>query len=126
QRRLHSAGSRGLQRKLRRIQPQVHAGSDFSPKLEIVIIQKYHRHGFTQRLLGMKNTPNNVFPAAIVRMRLPGINNLEVPGILGHLPQTIEVGKDQVSALVSGSAARETDRENLGIKFEPGLLANGL
>src|SRR5260370_42386179 len=59
-------------------------------------------------------------------MRLAGINDLEVAGGLGNLPKAIEIGQDQVGALVSRCAARKTDREGIGIKLKAGLLANRL
>src|SRR5713101_4016285 len=74
----------------------------------------------------MEYPANNVFPAAIIRMRLAGINNLELAGVLGNLPETIEIGQDQVGALVSCCAARETDRESLRLKLEASLLAHRL
>src|SRR5712692_8634164 len=74
----------------------------------------------------MEYPTNNVFPAAIIRMCLAGINNLELAGVLGNLPETIEIGQDQVGALVSCCAARETDCESFGIKLEASLLAHRL
>src|SRR5260370_33358651 len=74
----------------------------------------------------MEYPANNVYPAAIIRMRLAGINNLELAGVLGNLPETIEIGQDQVGALVSCCAARETDRESLRLKREARLLAHRL
>src|SRR5712664_1433511 len=74
----------------------------------------------------MEYPANDVLPAAIIWMRLAGINDLEMAGVLGNLPETIEIGQDQVGALVSRCAARETDREGFGIKLEAGLLANRL
>jgi len=45
--------------------------------------------------------------ASIIRMRLAGINNLEVAGVLGNLPEPVEIGQDQVARLYPVCAARE-------------------
>jgi len=55
-------------------------------------------------------------------MRLAGIHDLEVTGVLGNLPETIEIGQDQVGALVSRCAARKTDREGSGSNLRPVFL----
>src|SRR5205807_1768195 len=112
--------------KLRRVEPEVHAGSHFPAQLKIVIIEENHRHRFSQRFFRLEDSANDVLSAAIIRMRLAGINNLEGARVLDNLPETIEIRQDEVGALVSCGAARETDGENLGIKLEPGLLANRL
>src|SRR5205823_14137235 len=57
-------------------------------------------------------------------MRLTGIDNLEVTGVFGNLAQAIEVGKNQVRALVTRGAPGETDRKNLGVQMEARLLAD--
>src|SRR5260370_461537 len=126
QRRFHATRAGSLERKLRRIEPQVHAGSNLPAKLEIVIVKENHRHCPPQRFFRLKNPSDNVLSSAIIRVRLAGKDNLELAGILGNLPQTIEISKDQVGALVSGCAARETDCKNLRIKLEAGLQANRL
>src|SRR5438093_10947435 len=59
-------------------------------------------------------------------MGLAGVDNLEMSRVLGNLPEPIEIGQDQVGALVSRRTARETDREDFGIELEPGLLTNRL
>src|SRR5256885_5644711 len=55
---------------------------------------------------------NNVFPTSVIGMRLTGIDNLEVTGVFGNLAQAIEVGKNQVRALVTRGAPGETDRKS--------------
>src|SRR5713226_2745064 len=126
QRGLHAAGAGSLERKLRRIEPEVHAGSHFSAELEIVVVEEDHWHRFPQRFFRLENPAYDVLPAAIIRMRLAGINDLEVAGVLGNLPETIEIGQDQLGAFVARCAARETDGENLEVKLEASLLANRL
>ncbi len=126
QRRLHAAGSGSFQRKLRRVQPQVHAGRDLTANFEIVFVQKNHGHIFAQRFFGVKDAPDDVFASVVVRMRLAGENNLKFSSALGDLAQAIEVGKNQVGALVSGGAPREADGERIGLEAEPGLLSHGL
>src|SRR5206468_2134542 len=74
----------------------------------------------------MENPANDVLPAGIIRMRLTSIDNLERSGVLGNLPETIEIGQYQISALVSCCTSSETYREHFGIKLEAGLLANRL
>src|SRR5437016_11167204 len=91
QRGLHAAGAGGLQRKLWRVEPKVHAGSYFSTEIEIVVVKENHRHGFPQRFLRVENPAYDVLPAGIVRMRLAGINDLKGAGILGNLPETIKI-----------------------------------
>src|SRR5260370_8260644 len=126
QRGFHSAGAGSLERKLRRVEPEVHAGSYLSAKLEIVVVEENHGHGFPQRFFRMENPPNYVFPTGIIRVGLAGIDNLEMAGILDNLPETIEIGQDQVAALVSRCAPPQTNPESLTIKFQPRLLPNRL
>src|SRR5882724_6542023 len=100
-----------LQRKLWRVEPQVHTRSNFSAKIHVVVVQENHGHRFSQRLLRVKNAPNNVLPTSIVGVSFARIDNLEVAGVLGNLPETIKIGQDQVGTLVSRRAARKTNRE---------------
>src|SRR5207249_1178167 len=126
QRRLHTAGAGSLQRKLWCVKPNVHSGSDLSAKLEIVIVKEHDRDSFAQGFFRVENPANDVLPAGIIRMGLAGVDNLEMSRVLGNLPESIEIGQDQVGALVSRRTARETDREDFGIELEPGLLTNRL
>src|SRR6266480_3907520 len=95
-------------------------------ELQIVVVEENHGYCFPQRFFRLENPANDVLPASIIRMRLAGINNLEVAGVLGNLPEPGKIGQDQVGALVSRCAARKPDGESLGIKLEAGLLANRL
>src|SRR6266403_2519347 len=124
QRGLHAAGAGSFERKLRRVEPEVHAGSYLPAELKIVVVEENHGYCFPQRFFRLENPANDVLPASIIRMRLAGINNLEVAGVLGNLPEPVEIGQDQVGALVSCCAARKPDGESLGIELEAGLLAN--
>src|SRR5258708_33701824 len=117
-------GGKGVERKLGGWEPEVQARSCLPAKMEIVIVEENHGHRFPQRFFRLENPANDVLPAPVIRMRLAGINDLEVAGVLSNLPETIEIGQDQVCALVSCSTARETDREGLGIKLEAGLPAD--
>jgi len=47
-----------------------------------------------------------------------------VAGVLGNLTETIEIGKNQVGALVSGCAARKTDGETSGSNLRPVFSRN--
>ncbi len=72
----------------------------------------------------MKDPANDVFPAAIIGMRLARINNLELAGVLGNLPEPVKIGQDQVGTFVARGAARKTDREGFMIKFQSRFLAH--
>src|SRR6266568_6021880 len=124
QRRFHPACARRLERKLRRVQPKVHAGSNFSAHFEVVIIQEYNRDRLPQRFFCVKDAANDVLPSSVIRMRFACINNLEGARVLGNLPQAVEVGEDEIRALISGGTPRKTNGENFGIELETCLRAN--
>ena len=94
QRRFHSAGAAGFQRKLRRIQPQVHAGGNFSAHFHVVVVQKYDLHGSFQRFFCAENFPDQFFSAAIIGMRFTGKYNLKFPDVLGNFAQTVQIGQE--------------------------------
>src|SRR6202008_3848328 len=77
-----------------------------------------------QGLLGVKDSADDVFAATIVRMCLAGEDDLELPAGLGDLPQTIQVRKNQIRALVARGASRETNGERFRVQTEAGLLAH--
>src|ERR1700757_1260025 len=93
---LHAAGSGSLQRKLRRIEPQVHSRSNLPAEVHVVVVEENYGHGFPQRFLRVIDPPDNIFPASIVGVSFARIDDLEVAGVLGNLPETIEVSQDQV------------------------------
>src|SRR5207249_11908561 len=117
QRRLHTAGAGSLQRKLWCVKPNVHSGSDLSAKLEIVIVKEHDRHSFAQGFFRVENPANDVLPTGIIRVGLAGVDNLEVSRVLGNLPEPIEIGQDQVGALVSCCTSCETNCKSLRIKL---------
>jgi len=101
--------------KLRRVEPEVHSGSYLPAKLEIVIVEENHVHHFPQRFFRLENPPNDVLPAPVIRMRLAGIHDLEVTGVLGNLPETIENrARIRSARLYPVARRRNTDREGSG------------
>ena len=118
ERRLHAAGAGSLQRKLRRVEPQIHTGSHFPTQFEVVIIQKHNGNIFPQRFFRLVNTANDVFAARVIGVRFAGKNNLKMASIFRNLAQAIEVGQDEVGALVAGGAACEANRKYLRIQME--------
>src|SRR5213079_3009342 len=49
QRGLHAAGAGSFERKLRRVEPEVHAGSYLPAELKIVVVEENHGYCFPQR-----------------------------------------------------------------------------
>src|SRR5215467_4626542 len=57
-------------------------------------------------------------------MSLAGINDLKLAGVLRNLAQAIEVGKNQVRALVARGAPSKANRKHFWVQMETGLLAD--
>jgi len=78
---LHAAGARKASKgNLRRVEPEVHAGSYLPAKLEIVIVEETTGTIFRSAFLRLENPAMMSFPAPVIRMRLAGIHDLEVAG----------------------------------------------
>src|SRR5208337_4453371 len=75
--RLHSACSRGLERILRCVEPQIASGSKVSSQFHVVVIQKNDRNSLLQRFFRFKNALDNLFTTRVLRMSFSGIDNLE-------------------------------------------------
>src|SRR5207237_9036937 len=71
-----------------------------------------------QRFFRLVNTANDVFAARVIGVRFAGKNNLKMASIFRNLAQAIEVGQDEVGALVAGGAACEANRKYLRIQME--------
>src|SRR5712671_4424309 len=104
---------------------QIDAGSDLAAHFHVVLVEKNNGNGFTQRLLGLKNSADNVLAAAILRMGLAGVNDLKFSRSLSNLAQAVQVREDQVGALVSSGAAGEADGKSVRIKGQACFLADG-
>src|SRR4029077_1024242 len=75
-----------------------------------------------QSFLSLKNMFNDGFSTCVMGMRFAGVNNLKRPRIFCDLTQAIQVGENQISALVAGGPTSKSDGEFSGIKFDTGFL----
>src|SRR5690348_15837362 len=105
ERRFHAARSGGFERKLRRVEPKVHARSHLATELEVVLVQENDGNSFPKRLLRLENVSDDVLAARVVRMSFAGVDNLELTRVFGDQPQTVEIGQEQVRAFVTGGPA---------------------
>src|SRR5580704_10909619 len=121
----HAACAGGFERKLRRVEPKIYAGSDFAAEVEIVLVEEDNGHGLAQRLLRMEDSPDNILASAVVGMRLARVDDLEMSCVLGDLAQAVQIRKDQVRALVARGAPSKTDCEDLFVQTETGFFAHG-
>ena len=63
---------------------------------------------------------NEIFAAGVVRVRLAAEDDLQRTDARRDLGEPLEVGEEQVGALVRRGAPREADREHLRIERDAG------
>src|SRR5258708_27398742 len=75
-----------------------------------------------QRLFGVEDSPDDLFSAAVIRVRLSREDNLKCPCRLRDLTQPVEFGKDKIGSLVTRGAPRKADGKSVQIHLQSRLL----
>src|SRR5690348_17890592 len=58
-------------------------------------------------------------------MSFAGVDNLKLTCVFGDQPQTVEIGKNQIRAFVTGGPASKADGENFFVQAEARFHAHG-
>ena len=118
--RLHARGAAGLERAARVVEPDVHAACQAPPEGHVVVGDEDDGAGVAAR---HRDQGGDQPPAlAVVGVRLAGEHELEAAR--EQRLDARRIGEDQVGALVAGGAAREAERQHVGVEVHAGTLGD--
>src|SRR5207248_2330448 len=114
---LHAAGARGLARPQRGVEPHVAALHELTGDVDVVVLDEYQAAA-ELRIAGLnQDVLDELLAALVARMGLSGEDDLDWPiAVVEQANQTRDVAKEQCRSLVGREAAREADRQRLGVE----------
>ena len=124
--RLHAAGSRSFERRLRCIEPDIDTRSHQLADFHIVVFQVGDLDVGAQHLLGAVNPLDHFLAGIILGMGFAGINDLQTAVCRRDRFESLHVGEKQVGALIGRRAASKTDGQNIDIDARVGFLIDVL
>ena len=118
QRRLHPRGARRLERPPRRVEPDVDALHEPSRERHLVVLEEDDAPGRRGLPREVHDELDQILPVLVRRVRLPRDEHLDrALGIGEEQREPLGPAEEEARALVGREAAREADREDLGVEL---------
>ena len=112
---LLAAGAGGLERTARIVEPHIDALDQVAADVDVVVLDEDELVAELGVAHHARDLLQDSLSRLVVRMRLAGEQELHrALGIVDHRGQALDVGEDQVGALVGGEPAREADGQRIG------------
>src|SRR5205807_3443729 len=109
-----AAGARCLQGAARIVQPDIDSLHEVAANVDVVVLDKDELVGEEAVAHEFGNLLQDSLAGFVVRMGLAGKDELDRTfGIVDHRGETLDVGENQVGALVGGEAAGKSDGERV-------------
>ena len=102
------------------VQPDVHAAAESLRKSDVVLLNVDDAHRIAQGAPGGEDAAYQLLATLVPGVRFAAVDDLQRPCTGGYPAQPVEVGKEEVGALVGCCPAGEADGQNCRIELHAG------